>query len=84
MLQNPSFRNTKLFVYLWDVPYNGGETAVVPGTHLLSGGPESTLVRGIFCNGGYTHNDDALPQSAMPNAFRGCLKAGSALVFDSS
>ena len=84
MLQNPSFRNTKLFVYLWDVPYNGGETAVVPGTHLLSGGPESTLERGIFRNDGYTHNDDALPQSAMPNAFRGCLKAGSALVFDSS
>lgn len=82
--QNPSFRNTKLFVYLWDVPFDGGETAVVPGTHLLSGGPESTLERGIFRNDGYTHGDDALPQSAMPNAFRGCLKAGSALIFDSS
>ena len=58
--------------------------SVVPGTHLLSGGPESTLERGIFRNDGYTHKHDALPQSAMPNAFRGCLKAGSALVFDSS
>ena len=26
MQQNPSFRNTKLFVYLWDVPFDGGET----------------------------------------------------------
>ena len=84
LLQNPSFRNTKLFVYMWDVPFDGGETAVVPGTHLLSGGPESTLERGIFRNDGYSHSDDALPQSAMPNAFRACLKAGSALVFDSS
>ena len=83
-LTNPSFRNTKLFVYMWDVPFEGGETAVVPGTHLLSGGPESALERGIFRNDGYNHGEDALPQSAMPNAFRACLKAGSALVFDSS
>ena len=33
---------------------------------------------------GYDHDDDALPQSAMPNAFRACLSAGSALIFDSS
>ena len=61
-----------------------GNRAVVPGTHLLSGGPESTLERGIYRNDGYDHSGDALPQSAMPNAFRACLKAGSALVFDSS
>lgn len=40
---NPSYRNVKLFVYLWDVPIDGGETAVVPGTHRVAGNPEQVM-----------------------------------------
>eukprot|EP01051_Picozoa_sp_SAG22_P003014 SAG22_NODE_142_length_17922_cov_10.990406_4_plen_80_part_00 len=29
----PNYRVVKALVYLWDVPANGGATAVVPGSH---------------------------------------------------
>ena len=32
-LHSPSYRNVKLFVYIWDVPVGGGATAVVPGAN---------------------------------------------------
>ena len=33
----PSHRTTKVFVALWDIPLDGGCTALVPGTHRLPG-----------------------------------------------
>ncbi len=35
----PSQRTTKAFVALWDIPENGGCTALVPKTHRLPGEP---------------------------------------------
>ena len=35
----PSLRTTKVFVALWDIPENGGCTALVPKTHRLPGEP---------------------------------------------
>ena len=70
-----------MFVYLWDVPTNGGETAVVPGTHRVAGSPGETLSRRVVVG------DDAvgtIDQSAMPNLVRATVNAGAALLFDSS
>ena len=34
---NPSYRNVKVFLAMWDIPPNGGPTAFVPRTHRLPG-----------------------------------------------
>ena len=77
----PSYRNVKVFVYVWDVPLSGGETAVVPGTHRVAGSPGETLSPGKFASAA---NGDAAAQSTMPNLVRAAVGAGCALLFDSS
>jgi ectoine hydroxylase-related dioxygenase (phytanoyl-CoA dioxygenase family) len=78
---SPSYRNVKLFVYLWGVPRDGGETAVVPGTHRVAGSPSETFVRPEPHASGA-----ALPfsQASMPNLVRMTVAAGTAMLFDSS
>ena len=75
----------KLFVYLQDCAVDGGETACVPGTHRLAGSPREVLARPFrFDTMGEEARAEALPQAAMPNLVRAALKAGSAVLFDSS
>ena len=38
-----SYRMVKVLVFLWDVPLNGGELALVPGSHRLPAGPGEVL-----------------------------------------
>ena len=38
-----SYRMVKVLVFLWDVPHNGGELALVPGSHRLPAGPGEVL-----------------------------------------
>jgi ectoine hydroxylase-related dioxygenase (phytanoyl-CoA dioxygenase family) len=94
----PSHRNTKVFVALFDIPTNGGCTALVPCTHRLPGcflpgsQPGGWAGRGLALRRGYrSHNHhhrgseiDALPQESMPGHVKMALTAGSAFAFDSS
>eukprot|EP01052_Picozoa_sp_SAG31_P037627 SAG31_NODE_4890_length_2882_cov_3.387352_3_plen_165_part_00 len=93
----PSQRTTKVFVALWDIPKDGGCTALVPRTHRLPGCflpgsqvGEKLLRRGFRTHArrhdeeGMTNGSDALPQEAMPNHVKMAIPAGSAFLFDSS
>ena len=89
---NPSYRNIKVFVAIFDIPQNGGPTALVPRTHRLPGNfvPGSQAGELLLRRGYRSHNQDyppgadALPQEAMPNHVKMALPAGSAFLFDSS
>ena len=39
----PNYRIIKCFLNVYDVPENGGETAIVPGSFRLQTGPSQTL-----------------------------------------
>ena len=83
----PKQRYVKTFTNLWAVPFNGGESGLVPGSHRLPEGPEQTLhVR--FRSGrnvGYNvYDEKCLPQSAMPNHVRFPVDAGTMVIFDNA
>ena len=82
--ENPTYRVVKLFLALWDVPRDGGETAVVAGTHRLPTDPAEMLENGLFRSLLAPYPGDALRQSCMPNLIRATLPAGAAFLFDSS
>ena len=75
----PNYRVVKMFVSFWDLPADGGATAVVPGSHRLPEGPSQTLSRG-FSSGGRTDAErskqNLLHHSQMPNHFVAALPAG--------
>jgi ectoine hydroxylase-related dioxygenase (phytanoyl-CoA dioxygenase family) len=80
---NPNYRTVKVFVGLWDLPPNGGATAVVPMTHRIPTGPSQTLARGSFRSSGRNTAEDALHQTLMPNYVEAALPAGCGIAFDS-
>ena len=93
----PSHRTVKVFVALWDIPIDGGCTALVPGTHRLPGcflpgtqHGDKLLARGYRTHArrhdyeGATNGPSALRQTAMPNHVKMALPAGSGFCFDSS
>ena len=85
--RRPKQRYIKTFTNLWAVPFNGGESGLVPGSHRLPEGPEQTLnVR--FRSGrniGYDIYDEKCPpQSAMPNHVRFPVEAGTMVMFDNA
>lgn len=75
---NPSYRDVKIMLGLWDIPVNGGCTAVVPGTHRLPAGPQQTFARGAFR---YDFNPNGLEQRLMANFVEAALPANSAIAF---
>ena len=87
---NPNYRSVKVFVGVFDLPKNGGATAVVPGTHRIPGGPSTIFVggRGAFKSSGASGADaeqqpTSLAQNLMPNYVEAALPAGYGIAFDS-
>ena len=76
----PNYRQVKVFVAIFDIPPSGGATAVVPGSHRLTGQPRDVLARGF--GGGATVGE--LSHYDMPNLIECAVKAGTAVAFDSS
>lgn len=83
----PNYRMIKCFLNVYDVPEDGGETAVVPGSFRLETGPGQTLA------GEYTTSQadraaggrsGALSHHAMPNYVGASVPAGWVFLFDSS
>ena len=78
-----SDRTVKVFVGIFDLPPNGGATAVVPGTHRIPSGPGQVFERGNFrCSGQVNHGPEALHQTRMPNYVEAALPAGCGIAFD--
>ena len=83
----PNYRIVKCFLNVYDVPENGGETAVVPGSFRLQTGPSQTLAGDFTAStadrakGGLPGQ---LPHSAMPNYVSFSVPAGWVGLFDSS
>ena len=78
----PNYRVIKVLMNFWDVPADGGATAVVPGSHRLQEGPQQTLA-GRFFDGG-ERGVAKLPHTAMPNQVTVAAAPGTALLFDTS
>jgi hypothetical protein len=83
----PNYRMIKAFLNVRDVPENGGETAVVPGSFRLQSGPAQTL------DGNFTAStadraagglSGQLSHAAMPNHVGFSVPAGWVGLFDSS
>lgn len=80
---NPNYRTVKVFVGIFDLPPNGGATAVVPGTHRIPFGPGQLFSRGNFRSSGQSSNGpEALHQTLMPNYVEAALPAGCGIAFD--
>jgi hypothetical protein len=86
---NPNYRSVKVFIGLFDLPPNGGATAVVPGTHRIPGGASTTLAGGRGAFKSSAHALDAEPaggdltQNLMPNYVEAARPAGCGIAFDS-
>ena len=76
----PNYRLVKVFVAIFDIPTRGGATAVLPGSHRLTGQPREVLARSF--GGGATVGE--LSHYDMPNMIECAVKAGTAVAFDSS
>ena len=74
-------RDVKMFVNIFDVPYNGGPLSVVPGSHKLPFNPWETF--GKSFKSSLTLDAELNPQQ-MPNHVKFAAPAGSALIFDTS
>ena len=83
----PNYRIIKCFLNVYDVPENGGETAIVPGSFRLQTGPSQTLAGDFTAStadrakGGLPGQ---LPHHAMPNYVGFSVPAGWVGLFDSS
>eukprot|EP01052_Picozoa_sp_SAG31_P043775 SAG31_NODE_7406_length_1697_cov_1.508761_1_plen_389_part_10 len=71
----PNYRLIKVFVAIFDIPPNGGATAVVPGTHRLVGQPRDILAAAY--GGGATVGK--LSHYQMPNFVECAVDAGAAV-----
>ena len=78
----PSQRTTKVFVALWDIPEDGGCTALVPKTHRLPGEPQIRSLLSLslcvpLCVCLCLSSRKCVSRSASHSSFAGCFLPGS-------
>lgn len=71
----PNYRLIKIFTAIFDIPLNGGATALVPATHRFATDPRQTFL--ATYGGGATVGE--LPHSAMPNMIECAVPAGTSV-----